>query len=93
MYFLKNPPIIGFDNATFDLNLAKSQLIPPLREERDLHPTVNRKEYQFLSFKIGNAQFLDIMSFLGSATSFVVFFQACKPTYQNIILLRVLRYC
>ena len=37
--------------------------------EREIEPTVLKKANQYISFKFGNVQFLDIMNFLGGATS------------------------
>ena len=44
-------------------------LLPILVNERDIEPTVIKKANQFISFKTGDIQLLDIMNFLGGATS------------------------
>ena len=44
-------------------------MLPILINERDIEPTVNKKANQFISFKFGDIQLLDIMNFLGGATS------------------------
>ena len=62
-------PIFGFNSAKFDLNLTKSYLLPILVNERNIEPTVIKKANQFISFKFGDIQLLDIMIFLGGATS------------------------
>ena len=61
-------PVFGFNSAKYDINLIKSYLLPILVNEQDIEPTVIRKANQFVSFKFGDIQLLDIMSFLGGAT-------------------------
>ena len=56
-------PVFGLNSAKYDNNLIKSYLLPILISERKMEPTVNRKSNQFMSFKFGDVQFLDIMSF------------------------------
>ena len=43
-----------------------------------MEPTVIEKANQFVSFKFGDVQLLDIMNFLGGATSLDSFFKAYK---------------
>ena len=71
-------PVIGFNSATDDLNLIQSCLLPILVNERDLQPTVVKKANQFISFKFGDIQLMDIMNFLGGATSLDSFLKAYK---------------
>ena len=61
-----------------DINLIKSYLLPILVNERDFEPTVIKKANQFVSFKFGDIQLLDIMNFLGGATSLDFFLKAYK---------------
>ena len=61
--------VFVFNSAKYKLNLINSYRIPLLVNEKEIEPTVIKKANQFVSFKIGNVQFLGIMSFLGSATS------------------------
>ena len=65
-------PVFGFNSAKYDLNLIKSYLLPILVNERDIEPTVIKKANQFISFKFGDIQLLDIMNFPGGATSLVL---------------------
>ena len=51
----------------------KAYLLPILVIERDIEPTVLQKANQFVSFKFGDIQLLDIMHCLGVATSFASF--------------------
>ena len=71
-------PVFGFNSAKYDINLIKSYLLPILVYERDIEPTVIKKANQFVSCKFGEIQLLDIMNFLGGATSFDSFLKAYK---------------
>ena len=64
----------------YDLNLIKTYLIPYLINVRDIQPTVIKKSNNFISFKFGNVQFLDILNFLGGATSLDSFLKAYKTS-------------
>ena len=73
-------PVFGFNSAKYDLNLIKTYLLPILINERDIEPTVIKKANQFISFKFGDIQLLDIMNFLGGATSLDSFLKAYKTS-------------
>ena len=73
-------PVFGFNTAKYDLNLIKSFLLPILINELDIEPTVIMKANQFISFKFGDFQLLDIMNFLGGATSLDSFLKAYKTS-------------
>ena len=73
-------PIFGFNSAKYDLNVIKSYLLPILVNERNIEPTVNKKANQFIPFKFGDIQVLDILNFLGGDTSLDSFFKAHKPS-------------
>ena len=64
-------PVFGFNSAKYDLNQIKAYLIPLLVSEREIELTVIKKANQYISFKFGNVQFLDIMNFLGGATRLI----------------------
>ena len=66
-------PVFGCNSAKYDLNLKESRLLPVLVSERNIEPTVMKNTNQFISFKLGNYQLLDIMKFLGGATSLEYF--------------------
>ena len=55
-------------------------MLPILVNERDIEPTVIKKANQFISFKFGDMQPLDIMNFLGGATSLHSFLNAYKTS-------------
>ena len=69
-------PVFGFNSAKYDINLIKSYLLPILVNDQDIEPTVIKKANQFVSFKFGDIQLLDIMNFLGGATSLDSFLKA-----------------
>ena len=73
-------PIFGFNSAKYDLNLMKTCLLPILVNERNIEPTPIKKANQFISFKFGDFQLLDIMNFLGDATSLDSFLKANKTS-------------
>ena len=81
-------PVFGFNSAKYDLNLKKSYLLPILVNERNIEPTVIKKANQFISFKFGDIQLLDIMNFLGGATTLDSFLKAYKTseTKRNLPL-------
>ena len=78
--YCKVLPIFGFNSAKYDLNLIESYLLPILINERDIEPTVIKKANHFISFKFGDIQLLDIMNFLGGATSLDSFLKAYKTS-------------
>ena len=72
--------VFGFNSAKYDLNFIKSFLPPFLVNERDIEPTFIKKANQFVSFKFGDIQLLDIKNFLGGATSLDSFLKAYKTS-------------
>ena len=74
---------VGFNSAKYDLNLIKSYLLPILVNERDIEHNVIKKANQFASFKFGDYQLLDIMNFLGGATSLDSFLKANRTSETN----------
>ena len=70
--------VFGFNSTKYDINLIKSYLLRFLVNERVFEPTVIKKVNQFVSFKFGGIQLLDIMNFLSGATSLDSFLKAYK---------------
>ena len=70
--------VFGFNSAKYDFNLIKSYLLTILVNERDIEPTVIKKANQFVFFRFGDIQLLDIKNFLGGATSLDSFLKAYK---------------
>ena len=73
-------PVFGFDSAKYDMNLIKSYLLPILITESNMEPAVIKKANQFVSFIFGDDQLLDIMNFLGDASSLDSFLKAYKTS-------------
>ena len=71
-------PVFGFKSAKYDINLIKSYLLHSLIIERNMEPTVIEKANQFVSFKFNDVELLDIMNFLGGATSHESFLKDYK---------------
>ena len=83
-------PVFGFNSAKYDNNLIKSYLLPILVNERDIRPTVIKKANQFVFFKFGDIQILDIMNCLGGATSLdflTLFSKLTRPKRQRVSFL------
>ena len=72
--------VFGFNSGRYDLNLIKSYLIPYLIFEKEIESTVIKKANDFISFKFGDVQFLDIMKFLGGATALDSFLKTYKAS-------------
>ena len=71
-------PVFGFNSAKYEINLIKSYLLPKLVNEQLIEPAAIKKANQFVSFKFGDVQLLDIMNSLVGATSLESFLKACK---------------
>ena len=69
-------PVFGFNSGKYDLNLVKAYLIPHLLNDRTIQSTEIKKANQFISFKYGDIQFLDILNILGGAASLDSFLKA-----------------
>ena len=81
-------PAFGFNSAKYDLKFIKSYLLPIPANERHIEPTVIKQANQFISFKFGDIQQLDILNFPGGATSLDSFLQA----YETSRTKRFFRY-
>ena len=68
--------VFGFNSVKYDLKLIKSYLLPILVNERDIEYSVIKKAKHFISFNFGHIQLLDLMNFLGGATSLDSFLKA-----------------
>ena len=73
-------PVFGFNSGRYDINLIKSYLIPYLINEKEIEPSVIKKANDFVSFKFGDVQLLDIMNFLGGTTTLDSFLKAYKAS-------------
>ena len=73
-------PVFGFNSGRYDINLIKSYLLPCLINEKEIESSVIKKANDFVSFKFGDVQLLDIMKFLGGATTLDSFLKAYKAS-------------
>ena len=73
-------PMFGSNSAKHDVNRIKSYLLLILFNELNIEPTVMKKTNQFISFNFGDIQLLDIMNFLGGATSIDSILKANKTS-------------
>ena len=78
--YVNTLPLFRSNSGKNDLNLIKSYLLPYLIHERDVQPTVIKKANHFVSLKFGDLQFLDILNFLGGATSLDFFLEAYRTS-------------
>ena len=78
--YINTLPVFGFNSGRYDLNLIKSYLIPYLIRDKEPETSVIKKANDFISFKFGDVQFLDIMKFLGGATTLDSFLKAYKAS-------------
>ena len=77
-------PVFGFNSAKYDINLIKAYLLPILVNEQQIETAVIKKATQFVSFKCGDVQLLNIMNFLGGATSLGSFLKAYKTEETKV---------
>ena len=78
--YINTLPVFGFNSGKYDLNPIRSYLLPYIIHEWDIQPTVIKKANHFVSFMFGDVQFLDILNFLGGATSLDSFLKAYKTS-------------
>ena len=72
-------PTFGFNSAKYDINLIKSSyLLAILINERDIEPSVINKATQLVPSQFGDIQLVEIITFLGGATSLDSFLKAYK---------------
>ena len=76
-------PVFGFNSAKYDFNLIKSYLLPILVNEQDVEPTFIKKAKQFIPFKYGYFQWLDLKNISGGATNLGSFFKAYKTSEKK----------
>ena len=67
--YVNTVPVFGFKSCRYDLNLIKSYLKPHLILDKEQETSVIKKANDFKSLKFEGVQFLDIMKFLGGATT------------------------
>ena len=81
--YVNTLPVFGYNSAKYDLDLIKTYSLPIFVSEKQIEPTVIKEAKIFISVNFGNLQFLDIMNFLGGATSLDSFLKAYKTTEKK----------
>ena len=76
--------VFGFNSGRYNLNLIKSYLISYLICDKKQETSVIKKVNDFISFKFGDEQFLDIKKFLGGATTLHSFLKAYKASETKV---------
>ncbi len=76
--YISTLPVFGYNSSRYDLNLIKEYLVPYLVNEKQIPPEVIKRTNQYVSFKFGDIQFLDIMNFLAGASTLDSFLKAYK---------------
>ena len=69
-------PVFDFNSSRYDLNLIKEYLLPHLLTERNVVPNVIRTGNKYIGMNSVGWQFLDILNFLGGATTLDNFLKA-----------------
>ena len=77
---LQRPSSFGFSSANYDISLIKRCFLPLPVNERGIELTVIKNANQFVSLKFGDVQLLDLLLFLGRATSSDSFLKAYKTS-------------
>ena len=80
-------PVFGFNSGRYDPNLIKSYLVPHLICDKEIEQTVIKKANDFISFKIGDTQLLEILKFLGGATTLDSFLKPIKLVKPKVFSL------
>ena len=78
--YVNTLPVFGLNSGRYDLNLIKSYLFPYLIHDKEQDTFVIKKANDFIFFKFGDVQFLDIMKFLGGANTLDFFLKAYKAS-------------
>ena len=76
--YVNTLPAFGFNSGRYDLNSIKSYLFPYLIRDKEQETSVIKKANDFISFKFGDVQFLDIIKLLGGATTLDSFLKPYK---------------
>ena len=69
-------PVFGFNSSRYDLNWIKEYLLHHLLIEKNVIPKVIRMGNQYIDMNFLGLQFLDILNFLGGATTLDNFLKA-----------------
>ena len=76
-------PLFGFNSGRYNLNLINFGLIPYLICDKEIEPKVIKKANDFISFRFGDVQLLELMRFLKGATTLDLFLKGYKSSETN----------
>ena len=75
-HYYSTIPVFGFNSSRYDLNLIKEYLLHHLLIEKNVIPKVIRMGNKYIGVNFLGLQFLDILNFLGGATTLNNFLKA-----------------
>ena len=75
--YLKEPPVINFNEGKYDLNFVKEFLFPVLVQNEGVQFTI-RSNHNCICLKTKHLRFLDITIFLAPGFSYDKFLKACE---------------
>ena len=78
--YVNTLPVFEFNSGRYDLNLINYYLITYLIRDKEQETSVMKKLNDFISFKSGDVQLLDIIKFLVGATTLHSFLKAYKAS-------------
>ena len=85
--FLKELPVLGFNNGKYDLNAVKEFLFPYLVKNEDVKFAIKRMN-NHMCIKTEHLKFLDITNYLAPGFSYAQFLKAYEcPATKGILLL------
>ena len=76
-------PVFGFNSSRYDLNLIKQYLLEFLLRDFHCSPSVIKSCNEYIAMNFMGLQFLDILNFLGGATSLDKFLKAYGTSEQK----------
>ena len=81
--YCDNLPVFGFNSSRYDLNLIKEYLLEILLIDFHCSPSVIKSCNKYIAMNFMGLQFLDILNFLGGATSLDKFLKAYGTSEQK----------
>ena len=82
--FYSTIPVFGFNSSRYDLNLIKDYLLHHLLIEKTVVPKVIRMGNKYIGLNFLGLQFLDILNFLGGATTLDNFLKAYGASEEKL---------
>ena len=81
--YYDNLPVFGFNSSRYDLNLIEEYLLEILLRDFHCSPSVIKSCNKYIAMNFMGLQFLDILKFLGGATSLDKFLKAYGTSEQK----------